>query len=346
MEQKEQLELIEALDERERERPTLKTIARLSGMAVPTVSRALSDAPDIGAATKTKVRQFADLLGYRPNRAGLRLRTGKTNVIAIMLSTETDMMNHTARLINAVAGELRESSYHAIVMPYFPDDDPLDPVRYVVRTGSADGVILNRIQPNDPRIRYLRESRFPFVMHGRTDDCGNDPFFDFDNTAFAKLAIDALIKNNRKHVLLIAPDRDQSYAAHIVDGATKACRDAGLRLSILDDATSDDTSDHVQNAAIRFLKAHPSTDAILCSSAAAAMAAVGAVEDTGQTVGKGIDIVAKEAIPFLNAFRKNIIVCNEDIDQTGSFLAQALIQAIDKPDLPPMQKLIAPAPFA
>ena len=29
-------------------RPTLKTIAKLSGLAVPTVSRALNDAPDIG----------------------------------------------------------------------------------------------------------------------------------------------------------------------------------------------------------------------------------------------------------------------------------------------------------
>ena len=53
--------------------------------AVPTVSRALNDAPDIGEATKRRVQELAEKIGYRPNRAGLRLRTGKTNVIALVL---------------------------------------------------------------------------------------------------------------------------------------------------------------------------------------------------------------------------------------------------------------------
>ena len=68
------------------EKPTLKTISRLSGMAVPTVSRALGDAPDISLETKAKVRRIADKIGYIPNRAGVRLRTGRTYVIALVLS--------------------------------------------------------------------------------------------------------------------------------------------------------------------------------------------------------------------------------------------------------------------
>ena len=116
-------------------RPTLKTIAKLSGLAVPTVSRALNDAPDIGDATKAKVREIARRIGYSPNRAGLRLRTGKTNVIALILSTEHDMMNHTVRLITAIAGGTRGTPYHMIVTPYFPDQDPMDPVRYIVENG-------------------------------------------------------------------------------------------------------------------------------------------------------------------------------------------------------------------
>ncbi len=79
----------------EPERPTLKTIAAATGLAVATVSRALKDAPDIGEETKRRVRAMAAELGYRPNRAGVRLRTGKTNVIALILSAEVDVMNHT-----------------------------------------------------------------------------------------------------------------------------------------------------------------------------------------------------------------------------------------------------------
>ena len=57
--------------------PTLKDIALLAGLAVPTVSRALSGASDIGLKTRERVRKIADEIRYAPNRAGLRLRTGK-----------------------------------------------------------------------------------------------------------------------------------------------------------------------------------------------------------------------------------------------------------------------------
>ena len=59
------------------EKPTLKTIARATGLAVATVSRALGDAPDLRADTKARVARVAAELGYVPNRAGLRLRTGR-----------------------------------------------------------------------------------------------------------------------------------------------------------------------------------------------------------------------------------------------------------------------------
>ena len=100
-------------------RPTLKTIAQLTGLAVPTVSRALSSEQDIGLATRTRFRKVADEIGYVPNRAGVRLRTGRTHVISLVLSTEAEVMNLTARLINAAAGALRQTSYHLTITPFF-----------------------------------------------------------------------------------------------------------------------------------------------------------------------------------------------------------------------------------
>src|SRR5262245_7635229 len=57
-------------------RPTLKTIAFMTGLGVTTVSRALKDAPEIGEETRRRVQLVARQIGYRPNRAGVRLRTG------------------------------------------------------------------------------------------------------------------------------------------------------------------------------------------------------------------------------------------------------------------------------
>ena len=172
---------------RDGDRPTLKTIAALTGLSIATVSRALKDAPDIGEDTKRRVREEAARVGYRPNRAGVRLRTGKTNVIALVVSTQEDVMNHTARLIYSVSAALKGSPYHMIVLPTVPGEDPMAPIRYIVETESADGVILNQTKPDDARVRYLSEHHFPFATHGRTDMGISHPYFDFDNEAFGRL---------------------------------------------------------------------------------------------------------------------------------------------------------------
>ena len=84
------------------QRPTLKTIAYMTGLGITTVSRALKDAPDIGADTKERVRLVAGQLGYHPNRAGVRLRTGKTNVIALVLSIEQELMGFSSQMVQGI----------------------------------------------------------------------------------------------------------------------------------------------------------------------------------------------------------------------------------------------------
>ncbi len=324
------------------EKPTLKTISRLSGLAVPTVSRALNDAPDIGAETKKLIRRIADEIGYVPNRAGVRLRTGRTNVISLVLSTEHDMMNHTARLISAIAGGLQNTPYHLIVTPYFPSDDPMKPIRYIVDTGSADAIIMNQTQPTDPRVAFLMERGFPFATHGRTNWAEKHAYFDYDNTAFGAKAIMTLIDRGRRNILVIAPPMAQNYAQNIRDGATIAARGRDIRLTIADTVTSDDSSTLVKDGVEAILRADPTIDGIVCSSTSATMAAVAAMELCGRSVGTDTDVFAKEAIPFLRLFRPGILTVQEDVGQAGEFLARAAIRAVREPDLPPMQGLAAP----
>ena len=323
-------------------KPTLKTISQLSGLAVATVSRALNDAPDIGADTKKLVRRIASEIGYVPNRAGVRLRTGKTNVISLIMSTEHDMMNHTARLISSVASALRDTRFHLIITPFFPDQDPMDPVRYVVESGSADAVILNQTRPQDPRVKYLLEKGFPFATHGRTDLGVEHPYYDFDNNAFGRIGVRKLARRGCRSIVLIAPPRGQSYAEHMVEGATAEAAALGLALRVEELTTSDSPSAQVRECVARRLGETPEVDGYICASTTSAMAVVAAAEEMGRVLGRDLNVYTKEAVRFLNLFRKEIIAISEDVGRAGTFVAQAAVQAIREPDKPPMQELEVP----
>lgn len=326
----------------EPERPTLKTIAAATGLAIATVSRALKDAPDIGEDTKRRVRETAAQLGYRPNRAGVRLRTGKTNVIALVLSTETDVMNHTSRLIYSIANALRGTAYHMIVMPFFPDQDPMDPIRYIVETESADGIILNQTKPDDPRIRYMAERGFPFATHGRTDMGIDHPYFDFDNEAFGRLGVRALAERGRRRLFLIAPPRSHLYARHMTYGFSDEAALRGMSFELAEDVTSDSGGEAIEAAVARRFAGPNPPDGLLVGSTTAAMSAIAGAERNGHVLGRDFDVVAKEAIAVLRRFRRDIIIIREDVGRAGDFLARALVATIEKRALDDRQGLEVP----
>jgi len=323
-------------------KPTLRTIADLSGLAVPTVSRALNDAPDIGKATKALVRSIAEEIGYVPNRAGVRLRTGKTNVISLVLSTENDMMNHTARLISSLAGELRNTPYHLIVTPYFPDEDPMKPIRYIVESRSADAVVFNQVQPDDPRVTYLLERKFPFATHGRSNRREDHAYFDYDNEAFGRLGIRRLHRNGRSRIIMVAPPAEHAYARHMKFGGSDESARLGLGFRVVQRVTSDSGGEAIRAKVSEVLAEDPQIDGIICGSTTGAMACVGALEAQGRILGEDIDVFAKEAIPFLRFFRTRMLAVHEDVSHAGAFLAQAAMKAINDPTAPPMQGLEVP----
>ncbi|WP_210529492.1 LacI family transcriptional regulator [Rubellimicrobium arenae] len=322
------------------EKPTLKTIARITGLAVATVSRALADAPDLRADTKALVRRVADELGYVPNRAGLRLRTGRTQVISLVMSTEHDMMNNTARLISSLAGAMRGTTFHLNVSYYFPGEDPLKPIRHIVEMGLADAVIFNQTQPADPRVAWLMERRFPFATHGRTLWASRHAWADFDNMAFGAIAVRRLARFGRRRVAVVAPPLNQNYAQDIVAGVSQAAAETGIEVRVLSDTSSDRPSGEVQATVARALP--DGVDGLVCASTSSAMASVAALEAHGMRLGQGIDLVAKEAIPFLSLFRREIIAIEEDVGRAGAVLARAAIRAIREPEAPPLQDLETP----
>ena len=311
-----------------RERPTLKTIAQLSGLAVTTVSRALGDAPDISAETKRKVREIADSVGYTPNRAGVRLRTGRTNVIALVLEAEPDGLNMTSRMIASIARALAGTPYHLVMTPEMPGRTPLDAVRYIVETRSADAVIINRIQPEDSRVEYLRKQRFPFVTHGRTIWAAEHAYFDYDNRAYGRIAVETLARHGRSHLLLLAPPQDQSYANDMIDGAFAAAADLGISVTLAEEMTSDSGESAIRHGIARSIAAHPEFDALISASPNGAMVATASLEATGRVIGKDFDVFSKETIPFLKLFRPQILTLVEDIQKAGEFLAKAAVHEI------------------
>jgi LacI family transcriptional regulator len=311
------------------ERPTLKTIAFMTGLGVTTVSRALKDAPDISQETKERVRLVATQIGYHPNRAGVRLRTGKTNVISLILNIDEELMGLTSHIVYGISEVLASTNYHLIVTPYRSDRDPMAPVRYIVETGSADGVILSSIEPEDPRVKLLLERNMPFATHGRTELGLAHPFHDFDNEAYAYDAVRKLAERGRRQLAILEPSPRFTFFHHMRAGYLAGLRDFGCERVPLRDANIHDPLQVVYRATMNLLREHPETDGIISGSSAGAVAISSALAATGRQVGRDIDMVSKQPADLLRFVRPEVITVNEDIRLAGRELAKAVLGRIE-----------------
>jgi LacI family transcriptional regulator len=319
--------------------PTLKTLASLTGYSVTAVSRALKDAPDISAEAKERVRHAARQIGYRPNRAGLRLRTGKTQVISLILNTDEEIMGLTSMMINGISDRLRGSSYHLVVTPYASADDPLDPVRYVVETHSADGVILSRTEPNDRRVAYLAANGMPFATHGRTDMGLVHAWHDYDNERFARDSVSALAKAGARRIGLVGPPPQLTYAGHMRKGFAQAMEEFALENHLVEGVTIEDGLETVRTVMSQVFRGKRRPDGIVSGAGSSAIAIVAAIEAAGLVVGRDVHVAAKQSTRVLEWFRPSIVGFNEDFRAAGRDLADFVLRAISGEDPASLHRL-------
>lgn len=309
-------------------KPTLRTIAELTGLAVTTVSRALGGAPQIALETRQKVQQVADEIGYLPDRAAQRLRTGRTNVITLVLDPHEEILGFSTSLIRGLTEALRNTPYHLVVTPHFANVSSLDPVRHIIRNRMADGIVFSRTEPFDERVKLSLEHDFPFVCHGRTELGTPHAYVDFDNFSFAYEATKRLIANGRKRLAIILPPRRFTFFQHVQYGFMSAVRENGVAFEIADGVDLDSSADDIRAYVFNRMSQPNPPDGYVCGGEVSALAVMAALSDRGLTPGTDVGIVAKQTSGLFDLVRPQVDTIYEDIADAGLRMGQILLATI------------------
>lgn len=328
------------MDKSADQRPTLRSLAEITGLGVSTVSQALRNSPVIAEDTRKRVQLAAQQAGYRPNRAGVRLRTGKTNVITVVLNPQDEGSGFFSQFVYGVSDALANTGYHLVITPY-DLHDPMAPIRYIVETASADGIIISRTQPQDARIRYLHDNNVPFATHGRTDMAIAHAFHDFDNESFAYEAMRRLAARGRKRVALLAPPPDLSYFRHTNLGFERGMKEYGLQSFPINSCNTDTPLTEIE-AFGRQLAHHPQRpDGIIGSATTSTFALAAGLQREGLRIGVDFDAASKQSSNLMTIAMPDIISIPEDFHHAGFRAAQLLMQAIDGVAVDTLQEVVS-----
>ncbi|MEO8756516.1 MAG: LacI family transcriptional regulator [Devosia sp.] len=323
-------------------KPTLRTIAEMTGLAITTISRALNNAPELSEETRVRVQKIAAEIGYVPDRTALRLKTGRTHVVSLILDPHDEILNFSQSLVSGLSTAFRGTPYHLVITPTARGGSPLDPIHYVLRNKMADGVIFSRTEPDDARVKLLLENDFPFVSHGRTDIDTPHPYVDYDNSTFAYEAVKRLHAKGRKHVSMISANPRFTFGRHQREGLMRAAQETGMSYELETNVTLDDSAEALRKATVARIAQGKAPDAYVCPGDAVALAVIAGIVDSGQVVGRDADIVTKQMSGIFSLVRPKVDVISEDIALAGLQMGELLLKRLRGEPMQTLQILQVP----
>ncbi len=325
------------------QRVTLRTIAEMTGLSLSTVSLSLRGGTTLKQETRDKVAEAARTLGYVPDRAGVRLRTGKTNVIALVLDGAEDSIDFARQMIQGIGQAIKGTRYHLTVIPEFERHNSTETIRYVLDNRTADGVIITHTGPRDRRVQMMIDADFPFVSHGRTEFYTPHPYHDFHSEAFAEMAVQRLAgKGCRRAMLVIGDDSTTNYH-NIVTAFHRAAARAGMEARVLEESQGLSPAE-IRSLGLELCNQPDRPDGIICDSEMRTIALVGGLQEGGLVLGRDVHLVYKQTSGILPTLFPALDSIREDVFAAGGELTRLLLRRIEGADSASLQSLAEPQP--
>ena len=310
-------------------RATLRTISELTGLSPSTVSLALRGGERLKPETYKKVAEVAAQLGYVPDRAGVRLRTGKTNVIALVLERTDETIDFARYLIQGIGHAVQGTRYHMNVTPDFGGGMSIEPIRYIIDNQMADGVIITHTTARDPRVQLMMDRNFPFITHGRTEFYTPHPYHDYHSEEFVRLAVERLAAKGRRRVLLVE-GRESTYNYHtIVTTFERTGARLGIDTQVISPRVDRPASAEMRQFGRDIAHMSPRPDGIICDNELRSIFMIAGLEDEGLGTGRDIHFICKQTSDLLPALYPEVDTIEEDVLAAGMELARLLIRRIN-----------------
>ncbi|MGV9944030.1 LacI family DNA-binding transcriptional regulator [Streptomyces sp. NPDC003401] len=192
----------------------LREVAERAGVSMRTVSNVVRGTGRFSEATRERVQRAVEELGYRPNTAARRLRTGRSGVLLLAVPELT--MPYWAELTGHL---LREAAAHGCtLLVEVTGGRPEAELDIVLgRTDPlVDGVILSPLALDD-RAAARVPARTPLVLLGERVHDLPCPHVTVDNTGAAREATAHLLARGRRRIAVVG----RQTAPHAATSATR-----------------------------------------------------------------------------------------------------------------------------
>ena len=305
-------------------------IARLAGVHVSTVSRALAGSPLVEPRMRDKILALAKRRGYVVNRAARSLRTSRTHTltVAIPLAHErgqaltdpffTAMLGH-------LADEITRRGFALHLEKILPPMD--DWLPQLIAARRSDGIIVIGQSTQHAALEQAAGQYAPLVVWGGHLAKRRYCVVGTDNVNGARLATEHLLERGRRRIVFVGDPSIPEIRLRC-DGYELALEQAARGHTPPRVIKAHMTPEAAHTAMRRFIDSRLKFDAVLAATDIIAISAMRALASSGYSIPGDVAVVGFDDIALAAHVHPPLTTVRQDLARAASLLVDLVLRRI------------------
>lgn len=305
---------------------TIRHVAKHSGFSVATVSRALQHPDKVAAKTREKIMASVNLLGYKPNLMAVKLRSGKSHNILVLVPTIANLF--FARVIAGMQDEALKQGYSILLANTLANPSTEREYARMVQTSQADGLIQLRAYNPFTELESQSLGFLPMVNACEVLDNIDCPTVALDNQAASKTMTDYLISIGHRRIGLVKGPQSSPLTLARLAGYCEALADANIPFDENLLFSGDFTLKSGRLAGQRILESKEPPTAVFCENDETAIGAIQAFKQAGLRVPQDVSVAGFDDIAFAGFCDPPLTTISQPAEDFGKTAVNLLIDLI------------------
>lgn len=304
---------------------TVKDIAIKAGVSQSTVSKVLNNYPGVGNATRKKVLDAIEELGFVPDMIARSMVKKKTNTIGLIVGDIANpFFSEIAKII------IMNAKYRGYDVILSDTDYKTENFRNALMTMLArrvDGIIIGSVERNDKSIDLLINEGFPFILINRKTEDEKLNYVVLDNEKGARMAMEHLITLGHNKIAFISGPKKYSTFHHRYIGYKNTLEK--YRIKYRPDFVFDSSEQPLDEYINKILSSTEKPTAFFAASDQLAIRVMALLHEKGYKIPEDFSIIGFDNTDFSANPFINLTTVSQNKTEMATIALEKLIQLID-----------------
>jgi DNA-binding LacI/PurR family transcriptional regulator len=325
------------MPKRRRHEPAKMTdIARIAGVSVSTVSRALAGSKLVEKTQRQEIMRLAQEHGYVVNSTARNLRLQRTQILSVVIPLGHEASQPLTdpffvEMLGYIADEITQRGYGVFLQKVLP---PMgDWLLQLIGSNRSDGILVIGQSTEHKALEAAAERYLPLVVWGGHLDKQSYCTVGTDNVAGAMAATEHLLKSGRRQIVFFGepsiPEirlRFEGYKTALANGPRDAAGPRSVPAHL--------TADTAYEAMRAFINSGASFDAVVAASDVIAMSAIRALTAAGKSVPGDVAVVGYDDLAMASYFNPPLSSVRQDLQRGAHIMVDLLFRRMNGENTP------------